>query len=75
MPRNTLEDLNNHLFETLERLNDDELDFEKELKRAKAINETANRIIENANTLIHAEKVYSESVSLNTVRPELVTPK
>lgn len=38
--KNTLTDLNNHLFEQLERLNDDELDeaqLEKELRRAEGI--------------------------------------
>lgn len=38
--RNKLTDLNNHLFEQLERLNDDELseeELEKEIKRSKAM--------------------------------------
>lgn len=38
--KNKLVDLNNHLFEQLERLNDDELtdaDLEKEIKRSKAM--------------------------------------
>lgn len=54
MPRNTLNDLNNILFEQLERLND--IDFEnddveilnKEIKRADAINKTSKQIIKNA---------------------------
>lgn len=42
--KNTLTDLNNHLFEQLERLNDDELDdaqLEKELKRAEGMTKVA----------------------------------
>lgn len=47
---NTLGDLNNHLFEQLERLNDDEMDeetLEKELKRSKGMTKIAEKIIQN----------------------------
>lgn len=49
--KNTLEDLNNHLFEALERLNDDELtdeQLERELKRADGMTKVAGQIIQNA---------------------------
>lgn len=49
--KNTLTDLNNHLFEQLERLNDDELDeaqLEKELRRAEGMTKVATQIIQNA---------------------------
>lgn len=48
--QNTLEDLNNHLFAQLERLNDEELtdeQLEKELKRADGMTRIAAQIIEN----------------------------
>lgn len=48
--KNTLEDLNNHLFEQLERLNDDDLTAEqldKELKRAEGMTRIATQIIQN----------------------------
>lgn len=48
--KNTLEDLNNHLFEQLERLNDDDLTAEqldKELKRAEGMTKIATQIIQN----------------------------
>ena len=44
--RNTLGDLNNHLFEQLERLNDDEMDeetLEKELKRSEGMTKIADQ--------------------------------
>lgn len=47
---NTLADLNNHLFEQLERLNDEDLDsdaLEKELKRADGVSKIAEKIIRN----------------------------
>jgi len=48
--KNTLSDLNNHLFEQLERLNDDELDdeqLEKEIKRSEGMTKIAEQIIKN----------------------------
>ncbi len=48
--KNTLADLNNHLFEQLERLNDEALDEEelaKELKRADGMSKIADQIIKN----------------------------
>lgn len=46
----TLADLNSHLFEQLERLNDDDLDpeaLDRELKRADGLTKIANQIIQN----------------------------
>lgn len=50
MPRNTLADLNNHLFEQLERLMDDDAtpeQMEKEIHRSKAVTAVAESIIRN----------------------------
>ena len=49
--KNKLSDLNNHLFAELERLGDEEIkgeDLEFEVKRAKAVTDVANRVIDNA---------------------------
>ncbi len=58
--KNKLSDLNNYLFEELERLNDDETlsnneELEKELKRSKAITNVSNQIIQNANVVLKAK--------------------
>lgn len=61
--KNTLMDLNNHLFEQMERLNDDDLDadeLEKEIRRAKAMTDISGRIIENAALGLDAEKLKVE---------------
>lgn len=57
--KNSLTDLNNYLFESLERINDDELDdeaLEKELKRAEATTKVAKVIIDNASLQLDALK-------------------
>lgn len=49
--KNKLIDLNNHLFEQLERLNDDELTGDalaQEIKRSQAISNCAAQIVNNA---------------------------
>lgn len=59
MPRNTLSDLNNHLFEQLERLNDDDLteeDLQKEINRAKAVSNIAAQIINSGQLALNAQK-------------------
>ena len=59
--KNNLVDLNNYLFEELERLNDDETlmnedTLEKELKRSKAITEVSSQIVQNAKIMLEAKK-------------------
>lgn len=61
--RNKLEDLNNILFEQLERLQDDDISdekFEKELKRTDAVNKVSKTIIENAALALKALKDMDE---------------
>ena len=57
--KNSLGDLNNILFEQLERLNDDEAlkddeTFEREMKRSKAITSIASQIVQNGNLSLRA---------------------
>lgn len=68
--RNTLGDLNNHLFEQLERLNDEELqgeELKEEISRAKSITEIASKIIDNANTVLQAKKLQAETLGKSNV--------
>ena len=61
--RNGMMDLNNILFEQLERLNDEDLDeegLEREIKRSKPMVSVAQAIIANADTAIKAQKLAYE---------------
>lgn len=63
MARNTLGDLNNHLFMQLERLGDEELteeQLEKEINRTKAITSVAKEVISNANLVLRARMQVQE---------------
>ena len=55
--RNTLGDLNNHLFAQLERLGDEDIQGEKlqeEITRAKAISDIATQVIANGTLVLKA---------------------
>ena len=61
--KNTLEDLNNYLFEQLERLQDDDLteeQLEKEIRRSEAVQSVAKTIIENGSLALKAHIHLSE---------------
>lgn len=61
--RNTLTDLNNYLFEELERLQDDSLseeELEKEIRRSEAVQKVAKTIIENGALALQAKKHLDE---------------
>lgn len=68
--KNTLGDLNNHLFAQLERLNDEEIEGERlkeEIARAKSITDVASKIIDNANTVLNAKKLQAETLGRSVV--------
>jgi len=61
--KNTLTDLNNYLFEQLERLQDDSLDetgLEKEIQRSEAVQKVAKTIIDNGQLALQAKKHLDE---------------
>ena len=61
--KNKLVDLNNHLFEQLERLNDTDMKGEKlstEIERSKAMTSVAAAIISNAKLALDAQVAVHE---------------
>lgn len=77
--KNTLTDLNNYLFEQLERLNDDEISeeqLERELRKADSIVKVADKIIQNGElafkTMQHMDQ-YGYNSANRAVPPMLET--
>lgn len=57
MTKNTLGDLSNHLFEQLERLNDEELtedQLKREIDRSTAMAAVADQIVKSGNLMLKA---------------------
>ncbi len=73
--RNTLGDLNLHLFAELERLGDEELKDEKlqeEITRAKAVNEVATQIISNGSLVLAAKKFMDNRLDTSIKLPPML---
>ena len=73
--RNTLGDLNNHLFAQLERLTDEDLKGEElktELLRAEAVTSVSQQIIANAAVVLKAKKMSSDSFDADLVMPKML---
>ena len=67
--KNTLSDLNNHLFAALERLNDEELTDEqlkREIERSKSIAKVSETIVHNASVQLDALK-FADNCSNTTI--------
>lgn len=73
--RNTLGDLNNHLFAQLERLSDEDLKGEKlleEINRAKSVTSVASQIISNGSLVLDARKLIDDHMDANTKLPKML---
>lgn len=73
--KNTLGDLNNYLFEQLERLTDDELDGEDlavEISRSRAVTGIASQIIQNGNLVLRASIAQDERMDANARMPRML---
>ncbi len=73
--RNTLGDLNNHLFAQLERLSDEDLKGPKlleEIDRARAITSVANQIVSNGSLVLQAQKFHTEFASKELQKPKML---
>ena len=75
MARNTLGDLNNHLFAQLERLSDEDIvgeALQEEMERARAITNVAKQIINNANTVLKAKELETEYCKDKSEMPRML---
>lgn len=73
--KNTLGDLNNHLFAQLERLNDEDLkgdELQEEIVRARAINDVASRIIANGSLVLQAKKLMDDKLNIDDKLPRML---
>lgn len=73
--RNTLGDLNNHLFAQLERLSEEELTGDKladEINRAKAVTSVASQIIANGSLVLEARKLADDHMNADTKIPKML---
>lgn len=75
MTRNTLNDLNNHLFAQLERLSDESIkgdNLKEEFERSKAVTDIAKNIINNASLALQAEKFVDSRLDADRKMPVML---
>ncbi|GGG32727.1 hypothetical protein GCM10007425_29210 [Lysinibacillus alkalisoli] len=72
--KNTLGDLNNHLFAQLERLSDEELKgdaLQEEIERAKSVTQVSSQIIQNGTLVLNANK-YAKEWGVKEGKPRML---
>ena len=73
--KNTLGDLNNHLFAELERRGDEGLtgdELTEELTRAESIVRVSSSIISNASLVLQAEKFKDQKMDVDLKTPKML---
>lgn len=73
--RNSLGDLNNHLFAQLERLGEEDLKGDKlqeEINRAKAISDLATQVIANGSLVLKAKNFLDGALGANAELPKML---
>lgn len=73
--KNKLSDLNNHLFEQLERLNDEDLKgdaLNEEIGRANAVTNVASQIIQNGSLVLKAAQFADNSMNADYKIPKML---
>ena len=74
--KNTLHDLNDHLFVALERVNEEGISqkqLDKEIKRAHSVAKIATEIVSNANLQLRAQSLLANGLVEDI--PSLMKPK
>lgn len=73
--KNTLADLNNHLFAQLERLNDEDLkgeELKEEINRSKAVMGIAKNIINTGHLVLQGQKFMDERLDTDAKLPKML---
>lgn len=68
--KNKIQDLRDHLFEQMERLNNEDLSpeqLDKEIKRAQAMSEIGKVIVESAKTQVAAQKIIGNNKAMKNI--------
>ena len=73
--KNTLGDLNNHLFAQLERLGEEDLtddQLKKEIERSKAVMGIAKNIIDNGSLVLQAHRMMDDRMNADEKLPTML---